>query len=192
MELSDYRQLLKKTLSPARFAHSCGVCEEAVRLAGKYGADVEKARFAGLLHDITKDYSAERQLQTIKKYSIILDKVEENTPKLWHAITGSAVLKNEYGVEDRDILNAVRYHTTAREGMSLLEQIIYLADFISADRDYDGVEKLRRAVDESLDSGMETALDFSVAELLGKKAQIHINTVEARNDLLRRTALSAK
>lgn len=185
MELNEYRELLKNTLTPERYAHSRGVCEEAVKLARKYGADVEKARFAGLVHDITKDYPAEMQLQTIRNYSIILDDVEEVTAKLWHAVTGAAVLKNRYGVADGDVLNAVRFHTTARPGMSLLEKIIYLADFISPDRTFTGVDMLRAAAKESLLSGMKAALDFSIAGLVESGALIHINTVKARNELLR-------
>lgn len=184
MDLDEYRRLLRGMLTPARYSHSCNVSEMAVELAGLYGTDPQKARFAGLVHDITKDFTPEQQLQTVRKYSIILDNVEQGAVKLWHAITGPALLKNEYGVTDPDILNAVRYHTTARAGMSLLEKTIYLADFISADRSYNGAEAIRRAAHESLRAGMDTALRFSIAELLAKPAQIHIDTVKAWNEQL--------
>lgn len=181
-DLERFRGIMKRKLSEKRFLHSCNVSDEAVKLAKLYGADVSRARFAGLVHDITKEEPVEAQLQTIAKYSIILDEVEKTAPKLLHAITGAAVLEREYGVGDRDILNAVRYHTTARAGMSLLEKILYLADYISAERDYEGVDGLRRAIYTSLDTGMNATLDFSVAELLGKGVPIHLDTVRARNE----------
>lgn len=180
-KLEYFRDILKKRLSDRRFYHSCMVSDEAVKLAEKYGADKTKAQFAGLVHDIEKDTPTAEQLATIAKYDIKLSEVEKSAPKLLHAIAGYAVLKNEYGVSDEDILNAVRYHTTARAGMSILEKIIYLADFISADRDYEGVDKLRKAVYQSLDCAMDVSLCFSITELLNKKVPVHIDTVLAWN-----------
>lgn len=182
MDCEKFAGILEAKLSERRFYHSRMVSKEAVKLAKKYGGDEEKAEFAGLVHDIEKDTPGPLQLQKIANYSIILDNVEQSAPKLWHAIAGAATLRNEYGVTDADVLNAVRYHTTARAGMSLLEKTIYLADFISEDREYEGVDGLRTAVYESLEGGMQTALDFSVAELLEKKAPIHLDTVRARNE----------
>jgi len=176
--------IIKSKLSEKRFIHSCSVSQEAGRLAQKYGGDVKKAELAGLAHDIEKDTKAPLQLQIIEKYSIILDNVENSSPKLWHSIAGAAVLKYEYGFDDEDLINAVRYHTTARAGMSLLEKIIYLADFISADRDFPGVEQLRQITYTSLEAGMKAALDFSIIELVGKNAPIHLNTIKARNELV--------
>lgn len=183
-KIERFRGILKDRLSEKRFYHSCMVSKEAVKLAQKYGCDVEKAEFAGLVHDIQKDTPKGEQLQTIEKYSIILDDVELVTPKLLHAISGAAVLKFEHNVTDADVLNAVRYHTTARAGMSLLEKIIYLADYISADRDYEGVEDLRKTIHSSLENGMNEALQYSINELLLKRAPIHIDTVKARNELI--------
>lgn len=179
-----YMGIIKGKLTERRFQHSCNVSKEARKLAELYGADAEKAEFAGLVHDIEKDTPNPAQLQTLEKYSIILDNVEKCSPKLWHAIAGAAVLEHEYGISDREILDAVRYHTTAREGMQLLEKIIYLADFISADRDFEGVGGLRKAIYASLDEGFRVALDFSINELVGKGAALHLDTVKARNELI--------
>lgn len=181
-KLEHFRDILKNRLSDRRFYHSCMVSVEAKKLAEKYGADIKKAEFAGLVHDIEKDTPTENQLEKIAKYNIKLDDVESSAPKLLHAIAGFAVLKNEYEVTDEDILNAVRYHTTARANMSILEKIIYLADFISADRKYEGVEKLRKAVYTSLDCAMDTSLCFSITELLNKKVPVHLDTVRAWNE----------
>jgi nicotinate-nucleotide adenylyltransferase len=182
--LPHFRELLKGRLSEKRFYHSLMVSEAAVALARQYGGDIKKAEFAGLVHDIEKDTPRDAQLQTVAKYSIILDNVEAAAPKLLHAICGAAVLKNEYHIEDTEVLDAIRYHTTARAGMSLLEKIIYLADYISADRDFDGVQDLRRTVHASLEAGMDAALEFSIRELLQKRAPIHIDTLKARNALI--------
>lgn len=182
--LEHFRGIIKQRLSEKRFYHSCMVSQEAVKLAEKYGGDVKKAEFAGLVHDIEKDTPPDMQLQTIEKYSIILDDVEKAAPKLFHAISGAAILQYEHNVSDCDVLSAIRYHTTARAGMSLLEKIIYLADYISADRDYNGVEDLRKAVYTSLDVAMSTALNFSIHELWLKNAPIHLDTVRARNEQL--------
>lgn len=184
MNSEQYMEIIRGRLSEDRFHHSCMVSKEAVALAQKYGGDIEKAEVAGILHDIEKDTPGPLQLQTLEKYSIILGKVEKNAPKLWHAIAGEIVVKNEIGITDQDILNAVRYHTTARAGMSLLEKLVYLADFISADRDYEGVALLRKAVYTSVEEGMKAALDFSITELLSKEAPIHLDTVRARNELV--------
>lgn len=179
-----FLDILKGKLTEKRFYHSRMVSEKAAQLAARYGGNVEKARFAGLVHDIEKDTPGPGQLQILAKYSIILDNVERAAPKLWHAMAGAAVLAHEYGVTDPDVLAAVRYHTTARAGMSLLEKILYLADYVSADRDYEGVGELRRTVDTSLEAGLRAALDFSVTELVGKGAPIHLDTVRARNELV--------
>jgi nicotinate-nucleotide adenylyltransferase len=184
MNSKYYMGIIKAKLSEKRFIHSCNVAKEAVKIAGLYGADASKARTAGLLHDIAKDTPGPLQLQIIEKYSIILDDVESHSPKLWHAIAGALVLQHEYGIDDGDIINAVRYHTTARAGMSLLEKVVYLADFISADRNFEGVQQLRAAIYTSLDTGFKAALNFSINELVGKGAAIHLDTIRARNGLL--------
>ena len=184
MNSDYYMGIIKGRLSEKRFIHSCNVSKEAVKLAKLYGADVQSAETAGLLHDIAKDMQGPAQLQIIEKYSIILDNVESAAPKLWHAIAGSLIIKNELGIQDQDIINAVRYHTTARAGMSLLEKIIYLADFVSADRTFAGVEQLRTAVYRSLSEGLRASLDFSIDELMTKGSPLHLDTVRARNELL--------
>ena len=154
MTFEEYQNFVRARLTPSRFEHSCRVAEQAAALARKYGGDEAKALTAGILHDIMKDTPKAVQLQTIEKYSIILDNVEKAAPKLLHAISGAAVVRFELKIEDPDIIAAIRYHTTARAGMSLLEKIIYLADYISADRDYEGVEGLRQAINGSLSGGM--------------------------------------
>lgn len=176
--------LLHANLGASRYDHSRMVSKAAGELAARYGGDVEQARFAGLVHDIAKELPAAVQLQTIEKYSILLDDVERASPKLWHAIAGYALLKNEYGVDDEAVLDAVRWHTTARRGLQKLSRIVYLADCISQDRHFAGVDDIRAASDRSLAEGYLAMLEYSIRNLLARGSLLHLGTVEARNEQL--------
>lgn len=184
MDTQRFLEILNSKLSKKRFFHSLMVSKAAEELAERYGADAEQAAFAGLVHDIAKEMKPDAQLQTIQKYSILLDDVERVTPKLWHAIAGYALLKFEYGVTDEAVLDAVRWHTTARKGMPLLSKIIYLADCISEERDFPEVEDVRAAAEQSLDEGYLAMLSLSIRGLLHFGSLLHMGTVEARNELL--------
>lgn len=182
---TPYRQLLRGRLKKKRFLHSLNVADSARELARLYGGDEEKAYFAGLLHDVMKNAEAADQLQIMEKGGIILSQTEKNNPKLWHAMAGAAYLRLEMGVEDEDIINAVRYHTTGRKGMSLLEKIIYIADFISAERDYPDVEVMRRlALNESLEAASLYSLQYTIGSLAPKAQLIHTDSVEYYNELI--------
>lgn len=179
---NSYKQVLRSRLSDKRYHHCLMVAAEAVRLAEKYGADVKKAYTAGLLHDITKDTPQNEQLKLIKEFGIIMTNLEKNSFKLWHAITGAYYIKNRLKIDDDDIFDAVRYHTTARADMPLLSKIIYLADYTSADRDYDGVSEMRRAVDEGIPTAMRIALEFTVDDLSGRGLEVHPDTLAALSE----------
>ncbi len=177
-------KVLKARMGEKRYQHSCNVSDEAVRLAGLYGADKDKAKLAGLLHDITKETPHEDQLDIMKRYSVPLDDLVLSSPKLWHAMSGAAFVKNVIGVADEDICNAIRYHTSGRAGMSLLEKCIFIADFTSAERNYSGVEKMRELADKSLESAMIYGLSFSIAELAEKNTAIDPNAVACYNEVV--------
>jgi nicotinate-nucleotide adenylyltransferase len=176
--------IIAKRETPYRFRHSLAVAEEAARLARKYGADEAKARTCGLLHDIFKDADGDAQLQILKEFDIIADEVTRAAPKLWHACAGAAFMEHILGFSDREMIDAVRYHTTARAGMCLLEKILYLADFTSADRNYPDVDVMRRLTDESIEAGMLYSLRYTIRELLEKGAPVHPDTLAAYNALL--------
>lgn len=179
---NNYVELLKERLTEKRFFHSLCVANEALRLAEKYGCDKEKAFLAGLLHDICKDVPAKEQLKFFEQFDIILGSVEKSAQKLWHAIAGATYIEKVLKLADDDIILAVRYHTTARAGMSLLEKVIYLADFTSMDRDYPGVDEMRIAVEKDLSVAMEEALIFTVEDLREKGNPIHQDTLDAYVD----------
>ena len=132
LNISDYKKIIRERMGDYRFSHSVNVAKEAKKLAKHYGADENKAEIAGILHDITKEMPKEQQLQIIIDSGIILDNVQLHAPKLWHGMSGSIVVRDELGIDDEDILNAIRYHTTGRAGMSLLEKVIFTADFTSS------------------------------------------------------------
>ena len=176
------KEILQKRLNEKRYFHSLCVADEAKRLAEKYGGDAEKCYLAGLLHDITKNAPNEEHLQIFETFGIMLNEIEKNAKKLWHAISVSAYIKFILGIEDDELLDAVRYHTTAKENMSLTAKILYLADFTSRDRDYEDVDEIRRLVDISLDDAFIYALKYSIADLVGQSRAVHPDTLAAYNE----------
>lgn len=184
-EFENYVQILKERLSEKRFFHSLAVAKEALRLAEKYGCDTKDAFLAGLLHDICKDDEPNLQLQILSEFGIILDTVEKNARKLWHSRAGAVYIKEKLGINNEEIISAVRYHTTAKANMTLLQKILYLADFTSEDRDYSGVEDMRKAVDVSLEYAMKEALIFTVVDLMEKGMAIHKDTMEAYREIVK-------
>lgn len=189
MTVKDYEEIISKRMKSARFKHSKNVAKEAVRLAKKYGADVQKAEIAGILHDATKETPAEEQMELISRAGIQLSELEQSSHKLWHAISGSAFIQVELGITDREIIDAIRYHTTGRAGMTLLDKVIFIADFISADRDYDGVDKMRKVADKDLDEAVLEGMAFTIADLAERKLTIAPDTFAGYNEM---AALKAK
>ena len=182
--IDEYKQLLKSRLNEKRYIHSLAVADEAKRLAALYGADQCKAYLAGLLHDITKNASMSEHFLIFDTYGIKLNAVEKSAEKLWHAMSGAAYVKHYLGIDDDDIIGAIRYHTTAKAGMDTLQTVLYLADFTSSDRDYDDVDVMRDLVDKSADRALSYALSYTINELLGKGAPIHPDTVSAYNEVV--------
>ncbi len=182
-ELNNYKKILKGKLNDKRYEHSLCVADEAKRLALKYGGDSEKCFKAGLLHDITKNISDSEHLKIFETFGIILSRIENSAKKLWHAMSGAAYLKYVLGETDDEIIDAVRFHTTAKADMSLTAKILYLADFTSRDRDYPDVDEIRRLVDISLDDALVYALQYSINDLVECKRPIHPDTLMAYNQI---------
>lgn len=178
MDYEVAKYIVSLRLSDKRYKHSVGVAETAARLAKRYGEDENDAKLAGILHDITKEFDDKKQLDIIKTYRIKLDDVEKNAPKLYHAITAPLVLQKCMTIPPH-ISGAIRYHTTGRANMSLLEKILYIADYIEPNRDFDGVEEVRALAFENLDAALKLALVMSVEEVEGKGGTVHKDTLEA-------------
>ncbi len=173
-----YKRILRMRLSDKRYRHCLCVAEEAVRLAEKYGADPNAAEEAGLLHDITKETDEETHKFIIAQRET-LSELEDKTHKLWHAMSGAAYVQNQLKVENKDIINAIRYHTTGRAGMSLLEQVIFIADFTSADRDYKDVNVMREKADESLQEALRYSLGYTIRDIEKRGGTVHPDTIAA-------------
>ena len=182
LKLQELRPVALSYLKAKRIAHVLGTEETAVKLAEKYGADVDKARVAALLHDCTKRLTMEEQLALCEKYGIALDELEQRTLKLLHAKTGAALAREVFGADD-EICNAILWHTTGKPDMTRLEKVIYLADFIEPNRSFPGVEALRRTVWQDLDQGLLMGLSMTIEEMEEMGNPVHHNTIEARDDL---------
>lgn len=161
----ELKSVLKSRMNEHRYAHSLNVAERAVFLAKKYGADQKKAEFAGLIHDICKGIPNEEQLSIIKNAGIELDEDTLKSPALWHSIAGAVYCEHELGVTDKDVLNAVRYHTSGRGKMSILEKVIYMADLTSAERNYPDAEYTRKLTDYNLDEGIAYGVRWIAGDL---------------------------
>lgn len=182
--IEEYKLLIKERLSPYRYYHSLCVAESAVKLAKKYGADLNKAEAAGILHDVCKEETAENQLELIRKAGFELTEAEVKNQKFYHQASGAAYAKTVLKIDDDEIINAVRYHTTGRRGMSLMEEIIYLADFISADRDYDDIDSIRAETEKGKERGLMYAAGYTIKSVVDKGAYLHPFTTDLYNDLL--------
>lgn len=172
MDRLEMTEKLKTKLSPKRFEHSIGVEYTAATMAYMYGADYEKALIAGLLHDCAKYLSNDKKILKCEKRGIPISKCEYENPELLHAKLSAAYAREKYGVEDEDILNAITYHTTGRPGMSTLEKIIYIADYIEPNRNVlPEMEVIRREAYTDLDKCLVHILRNCV-EYLDKKGAV--------------------
>ena len=169
-----------------RIAHVKGTEEEAVRLARRWGADEEHARRAAILHDCTKYLELDEQLQLCAKYGIVLDELEQQAVKLLHSKTGACVARHVYGVSD-DIYEAIFWHTTGKADMTLLEKLLYIADYMEPTRDFPGVERLRALAYEDLDAAVLLGCEMSIQEMAERGLPVHPNTVKARDWLRSKT-----
>lgn len=170
---------LKKVLEPKRYEHTLGVSYTAVCLAFVYGADDNKALLAGLLHDCAKCLSHTKRLSICKKNGIEITDIEEKNPVLLHAKVGAYLAREKYGIDDLEITNAILYHTTGKPDMSLLEKIIYVADYIEPQRKkLPRLEEIRKIAFSDLDMSIYMILENSVSYLENGNTMIDTKTKE--------------
>ena len=175
---------IRAHLGDYRYNHSLNVAASAKALAEKYGGDADICYAAGLLHDVLKEQPRDEALEFFAQNGIALTQLEMNAQKLWHAMAGAVYIKKNYPELPDEVADAIRYHTTGKADMTLTEKILFTADFISADRDYPGVDDMRRRAEDSLESAMKEGLRFTVFELSEKCVPIHPDTVDAYNFIL--------
>lgn len=173
---TDLRAAAYSMVRAKRIPHIRGCEEEAVRLARHWGSDEDEMRRAAILHDCTKYLTLEEQLDLCARYGIQLDELERVAVKLLHAKTGAAIAKYVYGESDQ-VYQAIFYHTTGRADMSLMEQLLYLADYIEPNRDFPQVEELRALAYTDLNKAVAMGAALSIQEMEERNRPLHHNTL---------------
>ncbi len=177
-EITEY---LKNNLSEKRFAHCMGVAKTAKSLAEMWGADSSSAFLAGLVHDCAKEVSYNTAIEKLTESGYAFDGTEKEFAMLIHAPCGAVLAKELFEIEDTEILNAVRYHTVGRPHMTVLEKIIYVADFIEPNRSFKEAEALRKLAFEDLDKAVLREADIVIKFNIDRGKAVHPHTVITRN-----------
>lgn len=180
------RRLAKKRLSAKRYQHTLNVRRMAVKLAKRWGADPEKAALAALLHDTAKELPREEMLQILNDNAIMAENAQNRPSPVWHGICAAILAQTQWGVEDEEVLSAIRCHTTGKPGMSLLDEIIFLADMTSAERDYPEVDYLRKLEKKDIHQAIREALEMNLHWLEESGKPVDEETRAALEDLRQR------
>lgn len=183
MNLETLREATRRQMPDRRWQHTLGVVDSAIRLAKRYGGDVRRAELAALLHDYAKAWPIDRQAQVIREQGMPAELLDHDK-ELWHAPVGAWAVQEEHGIADEEVLDAIRYHTSGRERMTLLDRIVCLADYIEPGRDYPGVDRIRRLSEQDMTEALIAGFDSTIAYLLEKGSRIFPLTVVARNSLI--------
>ena len=185
-QLDEIYTLLHQRLSPRRIAHVLGVAHMALRLASRWGADLETTLLAALLHDIAKEHDHQALLSMFERHLREIHPEDEGFPGLWHAAAGEIVAREELGISSPEVCMAIRLHPTGREDMSLLEEIIFLSDFIEPSRRFSGVEELRLLSETDLRAAMDSAIVQKTDYVQSKGGPLHARAARLRVAALRR------
>ncbi len=185
MNLEEAYERVKPKLKPARFEHTKRVVETAVELAEAYGEDIEKTKIAAAFHDYAKYRDVEEMKRWIIKETALPKDLLLYHHELWHGPVGAYLVRVEHDVMDTDILSAITYHTTGHANMTLLEKIVFLADYIEPGRSFPGVDEVRKVAKEDLNQGCYLALRNTIQFLMSKGQTIYPDTFHAYNDFAR-------
>lgn len=183
-ELQKIYDYIKDNLKENRYSHTLGVVKTSKELAILNKEDANKAEIAALIHDVAKFIPFEEQIDILRSNGYELDEITLKSPQVLHGFVGAIIGKEKFGIEDEDILNAVKYHTLAKGNMTTLEKIVYIADYIEPNRDFPGVEELRKITKDDLDKGVLKGLENTILFVIKQGNLIHPLTVEARNFLI--------
>ncbi len=184
IQLLQLKKELKNLLSEKRFHHTEGVASSAKWLAKKYGANPKQAELAGWVHDCAKEMSLSDMQKLIRKANMDVDEPVWHSRALLHGPAGSAYAQMHFGIENVDVLNAVFFHTTGKPDMSLLEKVVFLADYIEPSRSFPGVDALRDLAHKDLTEALIAAYDFTIGHLAEEHAYIYDLTLAGRNYLV--------
>lgn len=191
MNLEKLREATRRQMPEKRWIHTLGVVSVAVKLARRFGGNPGKAELAALLHDYAKAWPIERQERAIRENGLPAD-VLAYDKELWHAHAGAWAVRAEHGVDDEEVLNAIRWHTSGRERMTLLDKIVCLADYIEPGRDFPGVHKIRELAEHSLEEALIAGFDSTIRFLMDQGKRIFPLTVTARNGLIEEVIIRRK
>ncbi|MBP0970157.1 MAG: bis(5'-nucleosyl)-tetraphosphatase (symmetrical) YqeK [Oscillospiraceae bacterium] len=184
MTIREADALARRRLSDRRYYHTQCVAKAARELAPKFGADPDRAELAGFLHDIFKEESDDVLLKTLGTSDIISDNDLAKKHALWHAFAAAEYAGNVLGIPS-DICDAIRYHTSGRDGMTPLDKTLFLADYISEDRKYDDCIKVRKTAATDVNKALIEGLRYTISELLERNAVIDSRTLDAYNSCVR-------
>ncbi|RPK15818.1 bis(5'-nucleosyl)-tetraphosphatase (symmetrical) YqeK [Priestia endophytica] len=183
MNRKEALEMVKEQLNEARYTHTVGVMETAIKLAEKYGEDVKKAELAAIFHDYAKFRPKDEMKEIIIEQNMSKDLLEHHH-SLWHAPVGAYLVQKEVGIEDEAVLRAIEYHTYGRPNMTMLEKIVYVADYIEPGRSFPGVEEVRQSAENSLDEALFLCLRNTIVFLIGRKQPIYPMTINTYNSLV--------
>jgi len=175
---------VKGQMPERRWLHTAGVMETSIKLANRYGEDPERAELAAILHDVAKYWPVDR-METIIREQNLPQELLAHDKQLWHAPVGAWVAEHDYGITDQEVLDAIRYHTSGRIGMTKLDKIVCLADYIEPGRDFPAVDVIRELSGQDLDKALVAGFDSTISFLLKQGKRIFPLTIEARNDLIK-------
>lgn len=175
---------VKPRMPEKRYIHTLGVMATAMELAEIFGEDPKKAETAAIIHDVAKYADLDWMKQVVVTEQLDLELLHWNA-EIMHGPVGAVVARDEFGVADEDILNAIRHHTTGRVGMSKLEKIVYVADMIEPNRKFDGVERLRDIARVDLDAAMKACVCHTLSFLIATEQKIYPCSIACYNDLMR-------
>jgi len=184
MEYIDVINQLTKRLSQKRLQHSIGVSKTAELLAERFGCDMEKAKLAGIFHDLAREFPKKELLPRAQAFGIVVNDIEQAEPVLLHAPLAAKMVQSEFGIDDVEILQAIQFHTVAGVDMTKLDKIIYVADAIEPNRTFRGVDELREMAQHDLDAVMLAVLEQSICYIVEAGGLLHPATVAARNQML--------
>jgi predicted HD superfamily hydrolase involved in NAD metabolism len=177
---------LKNNLKEKRYEHVLSVEDMAIKLAEIHKGDVKNAKIAALVHDCAKNMSDEQLIKMAEEHNLCIDEICRQSPQLLHAPVAAIIGKETMGIEDVDILNAVTYHTTGRKHMSLLEKIIYIADYVEPLRKFSGVDDLRSEAYKDVDIALLKSFNNTIKFVIDKGQLLHLDTIEGRNEILKK------
>lgn len=186
LPLDQILKIVKEKLSPRRLAHSIAVAETSAKLASQVGISIKKVQIAALLHDYAKGFEEKKLRKIIKKSGWEIDSFELKLIQLLHAPVSAFLAKDEFGIEDKEILEAIRFHTIGHPDMGLLALILYISDYIEPNRNYPGVEEARRRAVEGITPAIIFITGQSIKYNIDRGRLIHPNTLLLRNAYLRR------